>query len=387
VSRSSTGTNSVHYLLEDHEGSSTTLTNSDGSLAVEESFDAYGVPRDPTTWSGAQSAADQALIAGLTRHGYTGHTMLGNSGLIHMNGRVMDASIGRFLSPDPYITEPGNTQNFNRYSYVVNNPMTYTDPTGFCGDPGQTPCVVPITAPAPSSNPNSTPWQDACYWAWFWNYSDPGCNAFGQYTPPSSGGNWGPAAQTGAPIIPPASCPDSIVATCNKPPKSPVEQCMDAKNVRRTAVVAATVVLSERTAFGLITAGLAGIGSMFDSDNASAGQLAAGAGFNALVAAHGELLQGQAPTIRGAIGSVAGTAAEHYVGPQLGGSAGAAAGAASGSLAESLVNTRSLAGLRRGSLKAGKAGLFAAAANAMLEWAQRSDCENPWFGMGGAAGN
>ena len=57
--------------------------------------------------------------------------MLGSSGLIHMQGRVMDASIGRFLSPDPYITEPCNTQNFNRYSYVLNNPLSYIDPTGF----------------------------------------------------------------------------------------------------------------------------------------------------------------------------------------------------------------------------------------------------------------
>jgi RHS repeat-associated protein len=89
------------------------------------------VPRDPTNWSGTQSTVDQAIIAGITRHGYTGHTMLGNSGLIHMNGRVMDASIGRFISADPYISAPGNTQGFNRYAYVGNNPLSYTDPTGF----------------------------------------------------------------------------------------------------------------------------------------------------------------------------------------------------------------------------------------------------------------
>ena len=68
ISRSSTGTNSVHYLIEDHEGSSTTITNSDGSLAVEESFDAFGNPRSPLDWSNPQTAADQALIANLTRH-------------------------------------------------------------------------------------------------------------------------------------------------------------------------------------------------------------------------------------------------------------------------------------------------------------------------------
>jgi RHS repeat-associated protein len=142
VSRSSSGTNTTRYLIEDHQGSSTTITSSVGAVLVEESFDAYGVPRDPTNWSGAQSATDQALIANITRHGYTGHTMLGNSGLIHMNGRVMDASIGRFISPDPYVTEPGNTQNFNRYSYVYNNPLSFIDPTGFLTT------LPPVSCPA-----------------------------------------------------------------------------------------------------------------------------------------------------------------------------------------------------------------------------------------------
>jgi hypothetical protein len=48
-----------------------------------------------------------------------------------MNGRVQDAITGRFLSADPYGTEMGMTQSFNRYSYVINNPMSYTDPSGF----------------------------------------------------------------------------------------------------------------------------------------------------------------------------------------------------------------------------------------------------------------
>jgi hypothetical protein len=52
-------------------------------------------------------------------------------GLNHMNGRVEDAITGRFLSPDPYVNAPGNTQGWNRYSYVNNNPLTFVDPTGF----------------------------------------------------------------------------------------------------------------------------------------------------------------------------------------------------------------------------------------------------------------
>ncbi|OJA03541.1 RHS repeat domain-containing protein, partial [Bathymodiolus thermophilus thioautotrophic gill symbiont] len=52
-------------------------------------------------------------------------------GFIHMNGRVYDPSIGRFLSADPNIQAPYNTQSYNRYSYVLNNPLKYTDPSGF----------------------------------------------------------------------------------------------------------------------------------------------------------------------------------------------------------------------------------------------------------------
>ena len=52
-------------------------------------------------------------------------------GLNHMNGRVEDSIVGRFLSPDPHGINPYNTQSYNRYSYVNNNPMTLIDPTGF----------------------------------------------------------------------------------------------------------------------------------------------------------------------------------------------------------------------------------------------------------------
>jgi hypothetical protein len=47
-----------------------------------------------------------------------------------MNGRVYDPMIGRFLSPDPYVQAPESSQNFNRYSYCLNNPLIYTDPSG-----------------------------------------------------------------------------------------------------------------------------------------------------------------------------------------------------------------------------------------------------------------
>jgi hypothetical protein len=48
-----------------------------------------------------------------------------------MNGRMYDPVIGRMLSPDPYVVNPFFSQDFNRYSYVRNNPLSYTDPTGY----------------------------------------------------------------------------------------------------------------------------------------------------------------------------------------------------------------------------------------------------------------
>jgi hypothetical protein len=50
--------------------------------------------------------------------------------LIQMGARWYDAQLGRWISADSIVPEPGNPQSFNRYSYVNNNPLKYTDPTG-----------------------------------------------------------------------------------------------------------------------------------------------------------------------------------------------------------------------------------------------------------------
>jgi len=74
--------------------------------------------------------AYNSLLA-ITDKGYTGHEQLDNVGLIHMNGRVYDPTLGRFLSADPNIQAPTNTQSLNRYAYVLNNPLSATDPSGY----------------------------------------------------------------------------------------------------------------------------------------------------------------------------------------------------------------------------------------------------------------
>ena len=64
------------------------------------------------------------------RRGYCGHEMLREFDLINMNGRIYSPIFGRFLAPDNYVQAPDNTQSFNRYSYCLNNPLKYTDPSG-----------------------------------------------------------------------------------------------------------------------------------------------------------------------------------------------------------------------------------------------------------------
>ena len=64
------------------------------------------------------------------RRGFTGHEMLPHYDLINMNGRLYDPYLARFLSPDNYVQLPDFSQSFNRYSYCLNNPLKYTDPSG-----------------------------------------------------------------------------------------------------------------------------------------------------------------------------------------------------------------------------------------------------------------
>lgn len=95
-------------------------------LCVREENGAKVFDADYDAW-GKQSIRQNSI--GLHR-GYTGHEMLPEFGIINMNGRLYDPVLGRFLSPDNYVQSPYNSQNFNRYSYCLNNPLKYTDPSG-----------------------------------------------------------------------------------------------------------------------------------------------------------------------------------------------------------------------------------------------------------------
>lgn len=107
----------TYFLMTDHLGSVVKILDESRTTKFAATYDAWG----------NQTVTQNDI--GFHR-GYTGHEMLSEFGLINMNGRLYDPAIGRFLSTDNYVQEPGNSQNFNRYSYCLNNPLKYTDPDG-----------------------------------------------------------------------------------------------------------------------------------------------------------------------------------------------------------------------------------------------------------------
>ena len=146
---------STSYLYQDHLGSLESTTDEESNLISKKNFspfgkgrDVLGTPESSTRDSGEEKGQAQEIRStdsatkslsssqsptpnSQLARGYTDHEHLAGSGLIHMNGRVYDPNLGRFLSSDPIIQDKSNSQNLNRYSYVMNNPMGYTDPSGY----------------------------------------------------------------------------------------------------------------------------------------------------------------------------------------------------------------------------------------------------------------
>ena len=120
-------TDNLYYIHTDYLGSVLCLSDEAGNPIERYSFDAWGHRRNPTNWSQWHEDSTGFVI----NRGFTGHEHMDVFGLINMNGRVYDPDLGRFLSPDPYVQMPDNSQNFNRYSYALNNPLKYTDPSGY----------------------------------------------------------------------------------------------------------------------------------------------------------------------------------------------------------------------------------------------------------------
>ncbi|MFS8066644.1 MAG: RHS repeat domain-containing protein, partial [Byssovorax sp.] len=116
----------TRYVHVDHLGSVDVVTREDGSVAERRSYDPFGQRRNPV-WDKPVPAS----FASGTTLGFTGHEGDDEIGLVNMKGRVFDPRIGRFLTTDPLVSAPLSGQSWNPYSYVLNNPLSYVDPSGF----------------------------------------------------------------------------------------------------------------------------------------------------------------------------------------------------------------------------------------------------------------
>jgi RHS repeat-associated protein len=115
------------YLFHDHLGSAVRIASPVGGLLEGMDYGPFGERR------GYSDPRNLPLVPQATNRGFTGHEMLDGLDVVHMNGRIYDSRLARFLQPDPFVQEPNNPQNFNRYTYVWNNPLNATDPSGYLG--------------------------------------------------------------------------------------------------------------------------------------------------------------------------------------------------------------------------------------------------------------
>lgn len=115
----------VEYWQKDYQGSLQAITDNAGQVIQELFYDPWGARRN-----GDGSVTDSIFLSGYNR-GYTSHEHYDFFDLINMNGRIQDPVLGRFISPDPSIPYPSDLQAYNRYSYALNNPLLYTDPSGY----------------------------------------------------------------------------------------------------------------------------------------------------------------------------------------------------------------------------------------------------------------
>ncbi|REC63441.1 type IV secretion protein Rhs [Chryseobacterium pennae] len=125
-------TGSYKFLHKDYIGSILAITDEAGNKLEQRHYDAWG-NFTHLKLGNAPVTTDRTFIAGaslLIDRGYTGHEHFSEVGIIHMNGRLYDPLLRRFLNADENIQDPMNTQNYNKYGYVMNNPLMYNDPSG-----------------------------------------------------------------------------------------------------------------------------------------------------------------------------------------------------------------------------------------------------------------
>ncbi len=116
ATKDSSGT--LQFIHEDHISSSNVVTDSSGNQAALLEYDPYG---STVTQTGSANP----------KHKFTGQEEDSTARLYFYNARYYDPQLGRFVSADIFVANPENPQDLNRYSYVNNNPIRYTDPTGY----------------------------------------------------------------------------------------------------------------------------------------------------------------------------------------------------------------------------------------------------------------
>ncbi|MCU0857241.1 MAG: FG-GAP-like repeat-containing protein [Pontiellaceae bacterium] len=116
------GPQRMMYYHDDHLGSASVVTDRVGEVVSHITYTPYGEMRN------------ELNLGASVNYLYTGQEFDREIGLYYYGARYYDQAIGRFISPDTIIPDPADTQAYNRYSYVYNNPIKYNDPTGHSGE-------------------------------------------------------------------------------------------------------------------------------------------------------------------------------------------------------------------------------------------------------------
>ncbi len=116
--------NTMYTLHTNYIGSIEKISDTYGHVVDSMSYTPFGLRRSVTDWTRNDTATR------FTDRGFTGQQHVDNFALINFNGRMYDPVLAHFLSPDPYIQNPENPLNYNRYSYCLYSPLQYVDPSG-----------------------------------------------------------------------------------------------------------------------------------------------------------------------------------------------------------------------------------------------------------------
>jgi RHS repeat-associated protein len=133
----------TYYYHHDHLGSVKLVTNSSGAVVNRLDYAPYGgtlqssasaaTPSADAATAGTDASVSQAaspLPGASDEFGFDGQRTDAETGLVYMNARYYDATLGRMISADSMVPDARNPQAFNRYAFAYNNPVSNTDPTG-----------------------------------------------------------------------------------------------------------------------------------------------------------------------------------------------------------------------------------------------------------------